>query len=114
MDYAVQTIAAQEANSTARFLTHSLTIATAFTLALATSSLSANPLLVKNHHLTPSNLVEASKIQGTFQNAHLVQSTELELFNQLSNIFDNLIGGSTELDEQTHRALYSNLWKLYE
>ena len=35
-------------------------------------------------------------------------------FHQLNGIYDYLRQGGMALDDESHRILYSNLWKLYE
>jgi len=55
------------------------------------------------------------EVQGTAQ----VSEPALEIdyggfFDQLNRIYDYLLQGRTALDDESHRILYSNLWKLYE
>ena len=38
----------------------------------------------------------------------------LEIFAQLNQVYDLLLRHSKDLDDETHKILYSNLWKLYD
>lgn len=37
-----------------------------------------------------------------------------EIFSELNRVYDSLMRHSKDLDEDSHKLLYSNLWKLYD
>lgn len=38
----------------------------------------------------------------------------IEIFTQLNRVYDLLVRNSRDLDEESRKILYSNLWKLYD
>lgn len=37
----------------------------------------------------------------------------IDVFNEISRIYDDLLHNQVDLDPDSHRALYANLWDLY-
>src|SRR2546428_88930 len=59
---------------------------------------------------------EKSRIQpaGTKGTVSIsLQLTELDVFKQINRVYDLLLKNQVELDIDSKRALYSNLWNLY-
>ena len=49
----------------------------------------------------------------TLANPFTLQATEMELLLEMNRIYDNLLSNQVDLDIDSKRALYSNLWDLY-
>ncbi len=55
------------------------------------------------------------EIQSTVQVSEPAMEIDYGGFvDQLNRIYDYLLQGRTALDDESHRILYTNLWKLYE
>jgi hypothetical protein len=51
--------------------------------------------------------------QGTISRPQSLEISEVDLFNQVNRIYDELLKNQIELDTDSKRALYGNLWNLY-
>jgi hypothetical protein len=51
--------------------------------------------------------------QGTISRPLSLEISEIDLFNQVNRIYDELLKNQIELDTDSKRALYGNLWNLY-
>jgi len=51
--------------------------------------------------------------QGTSFQVLSLRITELDLFGQLNRVYEEILTNQVDLDEDSKRILYSNLWNLY-
>lgn len=91
-----------------RGTTGSLLIATtALSVALLLEQYSASGLIQENKSIRlPGTDVTATR-------PYSLEITELDVFKQINRIYDQLLKNQVELDSDSKRALYSNLWDLY-
>ena len=64
-----------------------------------------------NHGKSPVVQHQAS---GSFSNTLTVRSPSVELLRELDRIYDELLAGAAELDDDARSILYSERWSLYE
>ena len=74
-------------------------------------------LLIAQHSL-PQREVDSSEIkltgtEGTVLQTMTLQLNELDVFSQVNRVYDDLLKNQVELDSDSKRALYANLWDLY-
>ncbi len=48
------------------------------------------------------------------QDTQFVLLPFVDLTDELSRVFGHLLQNRTELDDDSHRVLYANLWEMYE
>jgi len=51
--------------------------------------------------------------EGTLARAISLEINEIDLFKQINRIHDELLRNQRDLDVDSRRALYQNLWELY-
>lgn len=57
--------------------------------------------------------IEVRRTEGTISQPLSFQLDELDLFNQINRVYDDLLRNQIDLDSDSKRALYVNLWDLY-
>ena len=50
---------------------------------------------------------------GTESQPLSLQFTEIDVFRQINRVYDDLLQDQVELDAESKRAIYGNLWDLY-
>jgi|GEM_PF-3720766 len=65
------------------------------------------------HREDDSAVVRQTLTHGTLSHPLSLQITELDVFAQMNRVYDDLLRNQVELDSESQRALYSNLWDLY-
>jgi hypothetical protein len=70
------------------------------------------------HSYSPAVLSEQQNItliaaEGTRSEALASEINELDLFQQINRVYDDLLKNQVELDADSKRALYTQLWDLY-
>lgn len=51
--------------------------------------------------------------EGTASEPLSLRISEMEIFKQINRVYDDLLRSQMELDAESKRAVYSNLWDLY-
>jgi len=69
-------------------------------------------------HSGPLREVDVSGIRlvrtgGTVSQPISLQISELDIFNEINRLYDDLLRNQIELDPDSKHALYANLWDLY-
>ena len=59
------------------------------------------------------NDVSITRTEGTLSRPLSVQIDEMEVFKQISRVYDELLRNQVELGSESKRVLYTNLWDLY-
>jgi hypothetical protein len=80
---------------------------TALSVALALAQYSS-PIVSVDH-----TRIEVRRTEGTISQPLSFQLDELDLFNQINRVYDDLLRNQVDLDSESKRALYANLWNLY-
>jgi hypothetical protein len=93
-----------DANATAA---GSSLIATTLTVALLIAQYSHLPILIED-----SGTVQRGT-SGTISRAISLEIRDIDLFRQINRIYDDLLNNQHDLDLDSKRALYTNLWDLY-
>lgn len=112
MNYIDEVVAKQESESTSR-PNPGRTFAAALGVALMPAYMYASIARAKLETMHTYPYADIC-IENTSQITEVLQISEFELFGQLNRIFDYLLTQRAELDDESHRILYSNLWNLYE
>ena len=61
----------------------------------------------------PAGSIRLAGTEGTVAKSDSLEINELDVFKQIDRIYDSLLKNQVELDNDSKRALYSNLWNLY-
>ena len=89
---------------------------TAGMLAVTTTALGL-ALLFAQYSVVPIDLqdkrIYLPGTQGTISRSLSLEISEMDLFNQVNKIYDELLKNQIDLDTDSKRALYGNLWNLY-
>ncbi len=89
--------------------TRGVTVVTSTALSLA--------LLLAQYSFSPvefdHNRIKLPGTQGTISQSLSLQITAMDLFSQINRVYDNLLKNQIDLDADSKRALYANLWDLY-
>ena len=80
---------------------------TALGLALLCAQYSAKPIDLQD------NYIYLPGTQGTIARPLSLDLSEIDLFYQMNQVYDDLLRNQIELDTDSKRALYGNLWNLY-
>lgn len=80
---------------------------TALSLTLLLAQYSFSPVEVNDRR------VELRGTEATLSRALLSQIDSMDLFRQINRVYDDLQKNLVELDADSKRALYENLWNLY-
>lgn len=92
----------------ARGTTGSTLIATtALSLALLLAQYSYSPVTVDDRN------VKFALTEGTVSQPLSLRLSEMDLFDQINRLYDDMLKNQVELDADSKRALYKNLWDLY-
>lgn len=92
----------------ARGTTGSTLIATtALSLALLFAQYSYSPVTVDDRD------VKFALTEGTVLQPLSLRLSEMDLFDQINRLYDDMLKNQVELDADSKRALYKNLWDLY-
>jgi hypothetical protein len=95
-----------DANATAA---GSSLFATTLTVALA--------LLIAQYSHLPVPIEDSGTLyrgtSGTVSEAISLEVRDIDLFRQINRIYDDLVRNQQDLDPDSKRALYANLWDLY-
>jgi hypothetical protein len=68
-----------------------------------------------DHYFTQLVRHHSDHVADTSQVTQLsIDASPLEIFGQLDRIYNYLLTQSKDLDDDSHKILYSNLWKLYD
>ena len=80
---------------------------TALGIALLSAQYSVMPIDLRDKH------IYLPGTQGTISRTLSLEISEIDLFHQVNRIYDELLKNQIELDTDSKRALYGNLWNLY-
>jgi hypothetical protein len=58
--------------------------------------------------------IHLSYSENASQDTQFVQVPFIDLTDELSRVLGHLLKNRTELDDDSHRVLYANLWEMYE
>ena len=61
----------------------------------------------------PPGSIRLAGTEGTVGKSYSMEIDEIDIFNQINRIHDNLLENQVELDYDSKHVLYSNLWNLY-
>src|SRR4051794_23262131 len=96
----------QELDANATAAGSSSLIATALTVALLVAQYSHLPISIEDSRMHPGT-------SGTISQAISLEIGEIDLFRQINRVYDDLLRNQQDLDSDSKRALYANLWDLY-
>ena len=57
--------------------------------------------------------IEVRRTEGTISQPRSFQLDEFDLFNQINRVYNDLLRNQIDLDSESKRAFYVNLWDLY-
>jgi hypothetical protein len=90
--------------------------ATAAGSTLIATTLTVALLIAQYSHL-PVPLEDSETLfrgtSGTISQAISLEIRDIDLFRQINRIYDDLLKNQQDLDRDSKRALYANLWDLY-
>jgi hypothetical protein len=74
-------------------------------------------LIIAQHSLPHRDVtpgaIKLTGTEGTISQPMALQINELDVFSQINRVYDDLLRNQVELDSDSKRALYTNLWDLY-
>lgn len=75
-------------------------------------------VLVLAQYAAPLRELDLSRVQlirtaGTVSEPSSLQINEMDIFEQINRVYDDLLVNQVELDAESKRVLYANLWDLY-
>ncbi len=82
-------------------------VATTLTVALLIAQYSHLPILIEDSRTVLRGT------SGTISQAISLEIRDIDLFQQINRIYDDLLKNQKDLDAESKYALYSNLWDLY-
>jgi hypothetical protein len=97
----------QELDANATAAGSSSLIATALAVALLIAQYSHLPVLIEDGKTGNRGT------SGTISHAISLEVSEIDLFRQINRVYDDLLKNQQDLDPDSKRALYANLWDLY-
>lgn len=79
----------------------------AVSIALLIAQYSFNPIVVD------SNYLKSFGTQATLSRCLSTEISYVDVFKQINRVYDDLLVNQVELDLDSKRVLYANLWDLY-
>lgn len=88
-----------------------------FSLLATTMTTLAVAFLIAQYSHLPVPIEDSGTLyrgtSGTVSEAISLEIHDIDLFRQLNRIYDDLLRNQQDLDPDSKRALYANLWDLY-